>query len=493
MSAAPTTVNGGRVAKNTTYLTLALIGQKVLSALYIPVVAVLIGPSAIGEYLGALSFINIFAIFIDLGLIPAFIRQTARDPKEGQREFNVIMSFKMVMSIIVAAVMFGFVLLFRKLGTAQTDVNLHYLQWAALGMAIDALTATSYGFFRGLQRLEFEAIGTVLHRVVVMLVGLLALQLGAPPIVVIIALVAGSIINFLYATFHLWRQGINWQPRWDASLLIKLLKISFPFAVASLFTALYANSDTFLLQLFKSHRDVGLYGVANKMVIAFQIIPAALVGAIYPAMSAAFLTDKKKLQRLFVDAMRYLMVVFVPVMVVMILLAHPLVLNIYKKTWIDAVWPLRILAFGLPFLFLHYPVGYLLNAANRQTRNTWNIAITVVVNILLNIIFIRSYSYNSVALISVFSSIMLFCMGLYFARQTVHIPWRELAGTFGKTVLAGLLLAAIGAGLIGYAKSIAGVLLVASVMAVAYLVLLFALRILRRQDIESLISRLRRT
>lgn len=491
MNAAPTTVNGGRVAKNTTYLTLALIGQKVLSALYIPVVAVLIGPSAIGKYLGVLSFINIFAIFIDLGLIPAFIRQTARDPNEGQRDFNVIMSFKMIMSLVVVGVMFIMVAIFTHSGLSHPEMT--YLSWAALGMSLDAMTATGYGFFRGLQRLEFEAIGTVLHRVVVMLVGLLALQLGAPPIVVIIALVAGSSVNFLYVSFHLWRQGINWRPHWDGTILKRLLTISFPFAVAALFTALYANSDIFLLQIFKSHREVGLYGTANKMVIAFQVIPAALVGAIYPAMSSAFLTDMKKLQRLFVDSMRYLMVVFIPIMVVIILLAHPLVLTIYKKTWIDAVWPLRILAFGLPFLFLHYPVGYLLNAANQQTRNTWNIAITVVVNIGLNLLFIKTFSYRSVALISVFSSMMLFSLGLYYARRAVSIPWRELGATLGKTLLAGLLLTAIGAGLIDYAKSLPGVLLVAAVMGVTYLVLLFVLRIVQRREVDFLLNRLRRS
>lgn len=490
MVAAPSSVNGGRVAKNTTYLTLALIGQKVLSALYIPIIAGLIGPSATGEYLGALSFINIFAIFIDLGLTPAFIRQTARDAQEGRREFNVIMTFKVLSSVAVVAAMFVTVVILNQSGISHPSVV--YLRWAALGMALDALTATGYGFFRGLQRLEFEAVGTVLHRVVVMIVGLTALHLGAPPVVVIIALVAGSAANFFYASLHLWRQGINWQPQLDWSILRSLLKIAIPFAVAALFTAIYANSDTILLQLFKNHRAVGLYGTANKMVIAFQVLPAALVGAIYPAMSAAYIQDKQKLQRLFTDAMRYLMVVFIPVMVVIVLLAQPLVLHIYKATWIDAVWPLRVLAIGLPFLFLHYPVGYLLNAANRQTRNTWNIAITVAVNVGLNLIFIREFSYKSVAVISVGSSAMLFCLGLYYARQVMPLGGRKLWETFGKTLIAGLCLAAVGAGLLHYASTLWSVLAVAVVLGAIYVVLVFMLRIVEPSDAIALIKRFRR-
>lgn len=490
MVASPSAVNGGRVAKNTTYLTLALVGQKVLSALYIPIIAGLIGPSATGVYLGVLSFINIFAIFIDLGLTPAFIRQTARDGEQGRREFNVIMTFKVLSSVLVIVAMFVTVMFMKDSGL--TPPNIAYLRWAVLGMMLDALTATGYGFFRGLQRLEFEAVGTVLHRVVVMIVGLTALQLGAPPIVVIVALVAGSAVNFLYVTFQLWRQGINWQPKWHWPTLRPLLKIAFPFAVAALFTAIYANSDTLMLQVFKNHRAVGLYGVANKMVLAFQVLPAALVGAIYPAMSAAYISDKEKLRRLFIDAMRYLMVVFIPVMVVVVILAQPLVLHLYKETWIDAVWPLRVLAIGLPFLFLHYPVGYLLNAANRQTRNTINIAITVIINIGLNLFFINTFSYKSVAVISVGSSALLFCLGLYYARKIMPLGGRELLITLGKTIVAGFFLAALGAGLIQYATNLLNILLIAAAMGISYLILIFLLRIVRRQDVESLITRLRR-
>ncbi|MEK7537762.1 MAG: flippase [Patescibacteria group bacterium] len=490
MVAFPVAVNGGRVAKNTTYLTLALIGQKLLSALYFPIIAGLIGPSSAGLYLAALSFINIFAIFIDLGLTPAFIRQTARDEREGKREFNVIMSFKVLSSVVVATTVIITVVILSRAGISHPDIS--YIRWAAFGMTLDALTATGYGFFRGLQRLEFEAIGTVLHRVVVTIVGLTALQLGAPAIVVIIALVTGSAANFLYASFHLWRQGISWRPSWDWAVLKKLLIIAWPFAVAALFTAIYANSDTVLLQTFKDHRSVGLYGMANKMVIAFQIIPAALVGAIYPAMSSAFVTDRARLQRLIVDSMRYLMVVFIPIMVVIVLLAQPLVLHIYKSLWLDAVWPLRVLAISLPFLFLHYPLGYLLNAANRQTRNTWNVVITVTLNIGLNLLFIREFSYKSVAVISVFSSALLFSLGLYYARKIMPLSGRVLLATLGKTTAAGFILAAVGAGLVSYVNSLWGAVLIAAVLAVLYVVLLFLLRIVRSHDVEALFRRLRR-
>lgn len=480
--------NGGRVAKNTTYLTLALIGQKVLSALYIPIVAGIIGPGAIGDYLAALSFLNVFTVFIDLGLTPAFIRQTARDRTEGERQFQNVITFKLLMSLVVLAALVATVIVIQ-----QSDLshpNKLFLSWAAIGMVLDSLTATIYGFFRGIQRLEFESVGTLIHRVVVMIVGLTALYFGAPAVIVVIALLSGSAANFLYATFHLWRQGIGWRPKIDRRVR-PLLRTALPFFIAALFIAIYSSSDNILLQLFQGRRAVGLYGTAFKVINAFSVLPAALVAAIYPAMSAAYVENKERLAAIFKDSMRYLMVIFIPVMVILIVLGHQLILRFYHQVWVDAAWPLRVLAFGIPFVFLNFPVGYLLNASNRQTQNTINTAIIVILNVMLNLIFIKEFSYKSVAIISVFSSITLFIVGLFFVRKVISIPWRALGSTLGRTLLAGLVLAVIGYYLLPFAQGKVQILGVAMALGLSYVALAFVLRIVRWSEVQSLLTRLR--
>ncbi|MBI3573074.1 MAG: flippase [Candidatus Kerfeldbacteria bacterium] len=395
MSSTDAAPQGSRVARNTTYLTLAFIGQRILSSLYIPIIAVLVGPTVIGDYFTALAFINLFTIFIDLGLTPAFIRQTARSETEGREDLRAIMAVKLISAVVVTGLMFGVVLLVTHRGLTHTPPRFFY--WAAVAMILDSMTMTMYGFFRGIQRLEFESVGTVLHRIIIMIVAITVVQLGGPSIIIIIALVAGSTGNFLYAAFHLWRQGFSFRPHWSWPVIKRLLILAWPFALASLAVAIYANSDNVLLTLFKDRRIVGLYGTASKVILAFQVLPSALVAAIYPAMSAMYQKENEALEEIFTNSMRYLMIVAIPVMVTLALLAHPIILIGWKKVWLDAVWPLRVLALGLPFLFLNFPVGYLLNATNHQTRNTINIAITVVLNIVANIFLIRRYSYHSVA------------------------------------------------------------------------------------------------
>lgn len=481
---------GSRVAKNTTYLTLALIGQKILSFLYVLLLARLVGITITGDYFSALSFTTLFTIFIDLGLTQAFIRQTARDQKAGEEQLPTIISFKLITGVVVAAALLGFMALLTALGKSHPDTN--FVRWAALVMVIDSLTSTLYAYFRGIQRLEYESFGTILHRVMVMIVGLAGLQLGAPPLVTIWALLAGSLGNFLYAAWQLWRRGLSWrfEVRWK--FLRPLLMVAAPFAVAGLFSAIYSSSDNVLLSIFRGRHDVGLYGLAYKVTIAFQLVPSALVAAIFPAMSASFIADRGKLERIFSASMQYLMVIVVPITLAIVVLAHNIVLIGWTKVWLDAVWPMRVLALGLPFIFLNFPVGYLLNASNQQTRNTINIGIVVVLNVAANLWIIGRFGYRGVAVDSVLGSVLLLGLGLWYIRRVIVIPVRALLTTLGKTLIAGLVM-----GLIGWRAepSISGktdLLLVAGAMAVTYAVLVFALRIVRPADLRTLVARFRR-
>lgn len=492
MADAPETLNGGRVAKNTTYLTLALMGQKVLSFVYVLLLARLAGFSITGDYFGALSFITLFSIFIDLGLTQAFIRQTARDAAEGVRHFQQIITLKTLTAGLVVAALFGTIAILDSLGRSHPDML--FIRWAAIIMVVDSLTLTSYGYFRGIQRLEFESFGTILHRITVMVVGITGLVLGAPPVITMIAVLCGSLANFFFATFHLWQQGVTWRPRWHWPTVRQLLLVALPFFIAGFFSAVYASSDNVLLSIFNGRREVGLFGTANKIVVAFQILPAALVAAIFPAMSAAFIQDKDKLRRIFTSSMQYLMVIAIPVMVVLVLLAKDIVLLLGgSKVWLDAAWPLQVLALGLPFLFLNFPVGYLLNSSNQQTRNTINIGITVMLNVSLNLIFIEQFSYRSVAIISAASSALLFFLGLLRVRTIISVDWRVLAQTLFKTLIAGIIISALGWWLLPQVDGRSGAVAAAGIMALVYIALIFFLRLVNRQDILAMVQRFRRS
>jgi O-antigen/teichoic acid export membrane protein len=397
-----------------------------------------------------------------------------------------------VSSVVVSLAMLGIIQILISAGRFSTDVV--FLRLAALIMVLDSFVITLYGYLRGIQRLEYESLGIIIHRVTIMIVGITSLTLGAKPIWSMIALLSGSIASILYVGTQIWKRRINWHPQWNWAPIKRLLKIAWPFAVAALFIAIYSTSDNILLQMFGGRRSVGLYGTAAKMISAFnQIFPAALVAAIFPAMSASFIQDRQKLQKIFTDSMAYLMVVCVPLMVVLLLLARPIMLAGWGEVWVDAAWPLRILAIGIPFLFLNYPVGYLLNSANLQTKNTINIAITVILNIGANLLFIEKYSYHSVAIISVASSALLFFLGAWRIREVIAVPYRQLLTILAKTLATGGVMALVGWKLMPYVHRGPSAVIVGGILAMIYLTAMMAMGLIKVSQLTQILQRFRRT
>jgi len=485
------TEHGGRVARNTTLLTVALVGQKLLSFLYILILARLIGTSSTGDFLSSLSFIGLFSVLIDLGLTPALIRETARDHSQGELDLRNIIGFKLLTSLIVGGGLIATVVFLRSIDRFSTEIV--FLQIAAIVMIFDQFVITIYAYFRGIERLEYESLGIILHRVSIMLVGIISLSFGSPPIWSMLALLTGSIVNVFYVSFQLWKRHIRWWPKFEWPTIKRLLRISSPFAVASLFIAIYSSSDNILLQMFGERSDVGLYGTSAKVIAAFtQIFPAALVASIFPAMSATFVADQAKMRTIFRDAMSYLMIIAIPLTVVLILLAEPIMIAGWGTFWADAVWPLRVLALGIPFLFLNYPVGYLLNSTNRQTQNTINVAITVVVNIAANLVFIESYSYHSVAIISVASSVLLFLLGIWRVRRVIPFPTRELFHTMWRSIVIGCIVTLVGTLMLREFSGLRGAIIVGLVMGVIYVLSLFAFRLVTWAHLKRIIAKFRR-
>ncbi len=66
--------------KNTSFMLVASIGQKIISLVYFALIARLLGPEQTGLYTSVLATSTIAVVFVDLGLTNVFIRDTARAP-----------------------------------------------------------------------------------------------------------------------------------------------------------------------------------------------------------------------------------------------------------------------------------------------------------------------------------------------------------------------------------------------------------------------------
>ncbi|MCX6745351.1 MAG: flippase [Candidatus Parcubacteria bacterium] len=466
------------IAKNTTFLTVAYIFQKLFAFVYFTLVARFIGANDIGVYTFAISLTTIFSVFIDFGLSSVLTREAAKFKDRANEYLNNIISVKIVLAIISYLAVAVVINLLGKPAISQTMVYL-----AGLVMVLDSFTLAFFAVFRAYQNLKYEAIGIAINQIVILAVGLVGIYLKFPLYILVLALLAGSTFNFLYSLILLKvKLKFNLKLIWDKSILRTLFKIALPFALAGIFVRVYSYIDQILLSVLIGDQALGWYSVPYKITYAFQFVPAAFAAAIYPAMSDCFVNNKEKLRLIFDKAMYLLIILSVPATVGIACLADKIILSLYTAEFQPSILALQIFILAVIPIFLNYPVGSLLNACDRQARNTFNMGLTMVLNIILNLILIPKYQHVGAALAALTSLTALFILNLGQAPKIIKYDARYLAIKSAKSIFSSLIMAA----LILFLKARFNFVILIIIGAIVYLGIMYLIKGFTREDVQFL-------
>lgn len=425
------------VSQNTTFLTLSYVVQKLFSFVYFILIARFIGVEDLGKYTFALSFTTIFAVFVDLGLTQALVRETAKYFDRAGKYLSGIIGIKLVVSLVVYLLV---VTVVNLMGYPSITKQLVYL--SGVVMVLDSFTLSFWGVFRGAQNLKYESLSVIFNQLIILTFGLPILVLDWPLWCLMLPFIAGSVFNFLYSWLMInHRLKVPVSISYDWSQIIFLFKIATPFALLTIFSRIYGYLDSVLLSFFQGDKAVGLYAAAMKIPFALQFIPAAFAAAIFPAFSYYYIHDQKQLKVSFDKAMLFLTVVAVPLSFGIATIGEVVISQLFGIDFLPAVPILQIMIFGLIFVFLNFPLGSLMNGCDRQVINTKLVGGVMVLNFILNIIFIPIYSYYAAAIIFLLCHITLFIAGLIVAHTIIPYSKRILLFTFGKTLFSALFMA----------------------------------------------------
>ena len=350
-----------KIAKNTSYFTLALIIQKLISFGYFSYIAVQIGVANLGQYTFALFFTTILAVLIDIGISSVLVREVSKDQSKSQNYFSAAMAVKIPLAVLTYLIA---VVLINLLDNPEMIRQLVYL--TGLIMVLDSFTLTFYAFLRGHSNLKFESIGTIIFQLIVAASGIIIVNLTHDLRLLMLAILGASFFNFVYS-FSLLKAKLKLRffRKADKGVIKAILTITVPFALAAVFTRVYGYLDTVLLNQLIDETAVGYYSLPYKIVFSLQFIPMAFVASLYPAFASYFVGSKELLRKTFEKSMIYLGLIGVPITFGAIALAKPLILKIYTAEYEPSILTLQILAVGLAFLFLNFPLGSLLNACDR--------------------------------------------------------------------------------------------------------------------------------
>jgi O-antigen/teichoic acid export membrane protein len=428
------------IASNTVWYIIALTLQKVISFVYFSYLARYLQPEDTGRYFFATSFTFIFAVLTDLGLSAILTREIAKDKESGDRLLSQSVTLKILTSIIIVGIM-----------AIVTPLMVHDARTvsviiiATAAMLLDGFTLLFYAAIRGFQNLSYESLATVIHQSITMIVGLVLIKLHYPIEIVVFSLLAASLFNVIYS-YTIARRKLHFKINliWDTRTLRLIYSLVLPFALASIITRIYAYIDPILLKMLSDNAAIGFYSIAYKVTFAFQFIPLAFVAALYPAFSYYWQHDKELLYVTFSKSIQYLLIISLPITTAIIALAPVVIPSVYTTAYNPAIIPLQILIAGLPFLFLNFPLGSLLNAGNKPATVTKIIVVGSIIDIILNLLLIKPFGPAGAAMASTGATIIVFVLSLWAVNRLTAFDKKLITTTTIKTIL----LCAVMAGLI---------------------------------------------
>ena len=427
-----------QLARNTFLLTAASTGQKAVAFLYFALIARHMGEASTGSYFLALGLITTVGVFDDLGLTSVLVREVAKDTKGALVHVRNVLGNKLVTFpfTIVLAFFLPVVLGFGPEAAMLTRI-------AFVIMLLDTISLSYYGVLRGMQNLKYESLGIFLGQTITTVIGVSVVYAGLADVrFLIVALICGSGWNAVFSVYQVVRRLGPSAMVPSFSEGIKPLKEGFMFFLAAVFTKIYSYFDSNTLNTVIGPAAVGIYAVAYKLTYAFQFLPLAFVGALYPTMSAQA-HEPEKLRKTFLQAEWYLALIAAPTIFGLFALAPEIIGFFYGAKFAGAAPTLQILVFALLFIFLDFPVGSLLNATGRQHIKTGIMGATMVINIVSNLIFVPMLGIPGAAVSALISFSFMFFAGYILSFKVVKIPVYDFMVSVGGSFASGGVMAAV--------------------------------------------------
>ncbi len=467
------------IARNTAFLTLASVGQKIIAFVYFLFLARIMMPQSTGEYFLAISITVMFTVVADMGITPVVIRESAKDPGRANRLLSHAIGLKIPLLVfaMIGAVLTAFALDF--------DPGIQKLvALATLVLALDATHLLFFGVLRGFQRLRYEALGVFIGQLSTGIFGGLVLWLHPSLPLLVLALISGSALNVLVSgTKVVGLLGArSLVPHWQRQDIVWIMKSALPFALASIFVKMYSYIDSIFISKFLDTTAVGIYSVAYRFTYSFQFLPLAFVAALYPGMSAMVGNDPEALARVFLRGMWYMALLSTPI-VLGIWAVAPEAVSLAGPGYAAAAPVLSALVFVLIPIFLDFPIGSLLNASGHQSIKTAIMGMTMVINVALNWFLIPRFGIIGAAYAALACFTFMFAAGLFYVPRIIPTLrfWALCRTIFPIFASGGVMLMVV-----YFLKPIVGWYAVVPIGAVVYAFSLVLTRAVRKSDLMTL-------
>ena len=390
----------------------------------------------LGSYFLVVSLTSMIASVAELGMQAPLIREMTLH-LQSARHF---LGNALIIGILLAIVAFGLMIGSGHL-LGYDKMTLQMIRLLGLAEAINAIARLFRCVFRAFEQMKYEAFTVGAERSAVVFVGGGLIMLGVDLLDFCVIVLIASFLNLALSAGIVRRRFISFRFKFDLEIWRRLMSQALPFALGNIFNLIYLRIDAVMLSKLSLDGVAAnaWYGLAYRVVNACTILPGALMGAMFPVMSRAFVNEKVDFRLVYTDALRWMFLIGAPLAVGMATLSEEIALTLfphYDQTQIAPALSLLSWSGGLIFLTTVFITVF--RAADKRGPFTLLMGTTALLNIVLNFLLIPHFSHVGAAVTMIVSEgYLLIASFLYISRRIskpLHIRF-----VFKATIVSALM------------------------------------------------------
>jgi O-antigen/teichoic acid export membrane protein len=261
----------------------------------------------------------------------------------------------------------------------------------------------------------------------------------------------------------------------------KLLNYAWPITLFMLFYEVFISVDLYLIKaIFQDDVATGIYNAALTIGrIPFYLFYALAIFLLPALAKIQSENDTEKMSLIMTQSLRYAGIILLPTSIFITAYATPLTQLFFGDKYIASAPILQILVLGLSFLTVLYILCSALNGIGHARLSMRFAIIGTLFNVILNYIFIQQYGIMGAAYATTISATLTTIIVLIISQRYIPISFHYF--NIIKTLVA--------SGILWYITSLfpiynSAFILYSLAFGVLYILLLFSLNVITREDLS---------
>lgn len=379
-----------RGLKNASWLAIGNLVSQAVAFLGFAFIARLLGPNGYGVYVTVGAFVGMFDIFLLRGLDKVIVRQGSRDLTSMDRALERTVAVRNALVLIaIGACMIGCLFAPYKV---QTKL---YIVLFSLNLIHGGLNGFFGTIYQASQKMQYMAILGIANRVLCVGASIAYLYLGGGLLGLFMILLVSN-LAMLLVTYRCAQRIVPFRFFSHLQFDVNLLRPALIFSLVSFIGFFVLRIDVLMISFLGDAKDVGVYGVAQKICSQGEMLRNVCAMAFFPIFVKRFRRQAVRTDTLIKQGAIFLIGVFA-LSTVISFVVEDMVVLVFGPRYEASGRILRVLIFYLASSWASLPFTSALQATHNEGYIIVPVVISAGLNVILNYVLFRRYGLVGIA------------------------------------------------------------------------------------------------